>query len=133
MVIYNNYSNRPPVVAREMIGESITEQAGYIPPDIQVQNMLRAGVVLQSSREGIYDSDIDAEFDEDGPLDRLDSRGADMVDVHDAVMEAKERAKAAKKATKKRSKDVDEDNLPEAAEVVQNPAENSSETVDPSE
>lgn len=97
MKIYSAYSNRPPVEYKDTGGESITETAGYIPPDVQVTQMLNAGIVLQHGREGLYDSDIDDSFDDDAPLDRLDARDADMVDVHEAVVEAKERRKRAKK------------------------------------
>lgn len=127
MVIYNGYNNRPPVVQREADGESITETAGYIPPDVQVRNMLSAGLVLQRSREGIYDSDVDPQFDDDGSIHRLDSRDADMVDVHEAAQEVKERLKnspkddsesSKKKSKKKTVEEVVDDEPEEVVDAV---------------
>lgn len=45
-------------------GELLTEQAGYIPPDVQIENMIFAGQRLAEAR-GVYDFDGDQEIDED--------------------------------------------------------------------
>lgn len=98
MQIYGPY-RRPPVEKETITAESITETVGYVPPDVQITQMLNAGITLQASRQGIYDTDIDPAFDDDGPLDRLDYRDADMVDVHESVVEAKLRSKSSEEAS----------------------------------
>lgn len=56
----NLYMDRNNIVDRDRQYEvldphSETEQAGYIPPQIQIENMMLAGQRLDSSRRALYD------------------------------------------------------------------------------
>lgn len=64
-------------------GEQITETAGYIPADIQIQDMIAAGMRLGEYRREMYDFGADEEVPDDY-LDTTRSPGVDVVDVERA-------------------------------------------------
>ena len=61
-------------------GEQITETAGYIPADIQIQDMIAAGMRLGEYRREMYDFGADEEVPDDY-VDLTRSPGVDVVDV----------------------------------------------------
>lgn len=69
-------------------GNRITEQAGYIPPDIQIQNMILAGKRLEASR--LYDLE---NGEEDGDVDPLRKPGIDLAEVDELKAGVKARLK----------------------------------------
>ena len=64
-------------------GEQITETAGYIPADVQIQDMIAAGMRLGEYRREMYDFAADEEVPEDY-MDVTRSPGVDVVDVERA-------------------------------------------------
>ena len=64
-------------------GELITETAGYIPADVQIQDMIAAGMRLGEYRREMYDFDANEEIPEDF-MDITRIPGVDVVDVERA-------------------------------------------------
>lgn len=69
-------------------GERITEQAGYIPPDVQINNMILAGRRLEASR--LFDLE---NGEEDGEIDPLRKPGIDLAEVGELKEKVKARLK----------------------------------------
>lgn len=59
-------------------GELITEQAGYVPPQVQIENMIMAGQRLNASRAEMYDT---MEVYEEPDIDPTRSPGFDLADA----------------------------------------------------
>lgn len=101
---------RPKSDAEKGGGRRITETAGYIPMEVQINNLIRAGQKLKRSREEQYDFP-DGKVVEDF-LDVTRSPNFDMADAFQiqrevkarirerrrAALEEKDRIEAAKKA-----------------------------------
>ena len=85
------YIDRNTVVIRDrqyevMYPHSETEQAGYIPPQIQIENMMLAGQRLDDSRRALYDFSSEDEIDEDA-YDPTRRGNFDMADASQMAME----------------------------------------------
>ena len=65
---------------------SETEQAGYIPPQVQIENMILAGQRLDQSRKAMYDFASEDEIDEDA-YDPTRRGNFDMADASQMAME----------------------------------------------
>ena len=65
---------------------SETEQAGYIPPQVQIENMMLAGQRLDQSRKALYDFPSEDEIDEDA-YDPTRRGNFDMADASQMAME----------------------------------------------
>lgn len=61
--------------------EKITEQAGYIPPKIQIENMIDAGIRLDQARLDAFDFKPDEEVPDDFTVPVRD-QGFDLADAH---------------------------------------------------
>nr|WAE43910.1 MAG: hypothetical protein [Microviridae sp.] len=94
-------------------GEVITEQAGYIPPKVQIENMILAGQRLAESR-GQYDWPDGEEIDENAS-DPTRSPNYDIADAFQDGEALKGRLKASQTAQDQRTAD-------EAARKAQNDA-----------
>ena len=84
------YFNRNTVAERKRVYEDIdphseTEQAGYIPPQIQIENMILAGQRLDQSRKALYDFASEDEIDEDA-TDPTRSGNFDLADATQMAM-----------------------------------------------
>lgn len=65
--------------------QTATEQA-YVPPQVQIADMMLAGLRLAEERRARFDSvDLNVSEEEDLPLDPLREPGLDLVDVSRAV------------------------------------------------
>lgn len=110
MKIFGPY-NRPPQKKEAIRARSVTETAGYVPPHIQIEQMILSGQRLREIRDGSFDSDNDT-FDDSQPLHRCDSRDFDMVDVHQVREELAAKISVANttgKSKKSRKKNHSED------------------------
>lgn len=67
--------------------KSVTEQAGYIPPQIQIENMILAGQRLDAARRDMYDFSSEDEIDEDA-YDPTRRGNFDLADATQMAMEA---------------------------------------------
>ena len=76
---------------------SETEQAGYIPPQVQIENMILAGQRLDQSRRALYDFASPDEIDEDA-YDPTRSGNFDLADATQMAMSADEAIKKAEEA-----------------------------------
>ena len=65
---------------------SETEQAGYIPPQIQIENMILAGERLNQTRKEMYDFSSADEIDEDA-FDPTRRGNFDLADASQMAME----------------------------------------------
>ena len=66
--------------------KSETEQAGYIPPQIQIENMILAGERLNQTRKEMYDFSSPDEIDEDA-YDPTRRGNFDLADASQMAME----------------------------------------------
>ena len=85
------YNDRNTVVTRDrqyevMDPHSETEQAGYIPPQIQIENMILAGERLNQTRKDMYDFSSPDEIDEDA-YDPTRRANFDLADASQMAME----------------------------------------------
>ena len=85
------YVDRNVAAARErqyevLDSKSETEQAGYIPPQIQIENMILAGERLNQSRKEMYDFSSADEIDEDA-YDPTRRGNFDLADASQLAME----------------------------------------------
>ena len=65
---------------------SETEQAGYIPPQVQIENMMLAGQRLDQSRKAMFDFESEEEIDEDA-FDPTRRGNFDLADASQMAME----------------------------------------------
>lgn len=75
----DKYTNRPKTVPEKNSGGSKTEQSGYIPPNVQIERMIQAGMRLNDSRMG-YEFGADEEV----PHDYVDPTRNPNFDLADA-------------------------------------------------
>nr|WAE43392.1 MAG: hypothetical protein [Microviridae sp.] len=93
-------------------GELITEQAGYMPPHIQIQDMFEAGMRLNVARLDRFD------FEGDVPDDFIDPTRSPNFDLADAsrlgalAEERLENQKAAAAARKKEEEEKKKGEIP---------------------
>lgn len=94
-------------------GELLTEQAGYIPPKVQIENMILAGQRLDAAR-GEYDFGEDDEIDEDF-IDRTRSSNYDLADASQDLMAVSGRLRDQEAVAKasQAAQDASGDALPE--------------------
>ena len=86
-------------------GTTMTEQS-YIPPNIQIAQMIEAGQNLDAYRKELYDfTDEDPDLIEDY-YDPTREPGYDMADASQALVELAKRAKAARRAETMKGPDV---------------------------
>ena len=102
------YFDRNTVTSRKRVYEVIdphseTEQAGYIPPQVQIENMILAGQRLDASRRALYDFDSEEDIDEDA-YDPTRSGNFDLADATRLAMEAEASIAESQKASKVASK-----------------------------
>nr|WAE43602.1 MAG: hypothetical protein [Microviridae sp.] len=84
-------------------GELITEQAGYIPPKKQIEDMILAGQRLNESRAS-YDWDDEEDIDESAS-DPTRSPNFDLADATQQGFAVDARLKASQKAQDQRTAD----------------------------
>ena len=85
------YVDRNVAAARErkyevLDSQSKTEQAGYIPPQIQIENMILAGERLNQTRMDMYDFSSADEIDEDA-YDPTRRANFDLADASQMAMQ----------------------------------------------
>lgn len=106
----NIYVDRNIAAGRDRVYEDVdshseTEQAGYIPPQVQIENMIMAGQRLDASRKALYDFESEADIDESA-IDPTRSGNFDLADatqmsfaVDDSMRDSAKRADEARKAS----------------------------------
>ena len=77
---------RFPTVKETNLGETMTERAGYIPPKIQIEQMILAGARLDQQRKDLYD--FTEEQEDDGSF--MDPTREPGYDLADASVQAKQ-------------------------------------------
>lgn len=97
--VYSHFK-RPKDVKEINSGEQITETAGYIPADVQIQDMIAAGMRLGEYRREMYDFDANEKIPEDF-MDPTRVPGVDVVDVERAGIVVNEKIAEAQKLLKK--------------------------------
>ena len=85
------YVDRNVAAARErkyevLDSQSKTEQAGYIPPQIKIENMILAGERLNQTRKDMYDFSSADEIDEDA-YDPTRRANFDLADASQMAMQ----------------------------------------------
>nr|WAE43507.1 MAG: hypothetical protein [Microviridae sp.] len=80
-----------PAIKEKNSGEMITEQAGYIPPHIQIEDMMLAGQRLQQARAERFDFP-DGKVD-DTFIDPTRKSNFDLADASAIAMETEARLK----------------------------------------
>lgn len=95
---YHAY-NPPPHSPEKNSGELITEQAGYVPANVQIEQMMMAGFRLQQSRGGFEFDDGEAVPDDYNDITR--SPNFDMADASALQMAVEAKHRAAIAAQKK--------------------------------
>lgn len=78
-IIYDGF-RRPPEAFEKVSDESITETAGYVPSDRQIEDMIMAGYRLNQSRAEDFDFPSGEEVPDDF-IDPTRSPGFDMADA----------------------------------------------------
>lgn len=103
--MFDTKYNRKPTEREKNLLPSKTEQVGYIPPKIQIENMILAGQRLSDSRMGYEFGD-----NEDIPDDYIDPTRnpnfdlADASEMHNDVTERMKLSKANKEAAEAQEK-----------------------------
>lgn len=87
-------------------GEKITEQAGYVPPKIQIENMIMAGQRLNAARAEMYDFPPGEEVDENYS-DPTRDPGFDVADASQMLSNLEEKKRESDKNLEKEKKSVD--------------------------
>ena len=110
-VVFFTSTIRPAWSSSENQSELSAVEKGYIPPEVQIQDMMKAGIALQQARKARFDSvELGVDPDSDIPLDSTRNPGVDLVDIQreaDAVGKRLEAAagKAASEAAAKAKAD----------------------------
>lgn len=121
MDIYTKYK-RPKKEPEINSGELVTEQAGYIPAQVQIQAFIAAGARLNEYRKEYYDfgPDDSDDIDLDVPVR---SPGVDLAEVHEISQAVNSRLYVAKKEADKKSaedaKAAEEARILQLAEEIQ--------------
>jgi len=91
---------RPEKTPEVMSSETLTESAGYIPPKVQIENLLEAGKRLVEYRKEQYDFPDDTSVDEslEDPTRRP---GYDLADASVQLQNIQQRLRSQAKAGKK--------------------------------
>jgi hypothetical protein len=95
--------------------KSITETA-YVPPQVQIKDMMDAGVALAASRKARFDS-VELRIDEDIPLDPTREPGVDLVDIQrqaEAVSKRLEEARGVEKVEQEKAQRAEQEKEYEA-------------------
>ena len=112
MVSFKTAYVRIPDVGEDLDPTSMTEQAGYVPPDRQIEQMMLAGQRLQDQRDGAYYDDPDVSDDnlEINPLRHIGLDPAEATELQriydDRLQQQKNAADLAKKAAEDNAKAI---------------------------
>lgn len=101
---FATHYDRPPTVYEKGGGPKITETAGYVPPRIQIEQMILAGQRLALSREEMFDQIWDPAMNDDQEPEADPTRrpNYDMVDASAAALALKSKMiKAEREARRK--------------------------------
>jgi hypothetical protein len=89
---FNTKYGRPKYEGEYNNGQSNVEKAGYIPPKIQIENLINAGKRLIEHRKNMYDFD-EGVADDDNFTDPTRDPGFDMADASRLAMRSSEAIK----------------------------------------
>ncbi len=101
-------SNRyvPVKSKKEPVDPFTRTERGYIPPTIQISDMMNAGLRLAAERRARFDSvDLNVPDGEDVPLDPMREPGLDLADVSRLADRAKNAATALQEAVRTKEKE----------------------------
>ena len=88
MKIRSHYKNRPEATPQVGFKPSKTEKAGYIPAKQRIEGLLRAGRLLQDTRNEMYDT---TDPNADVPLDPTRRKDFDLADASSLKAEVRDR------------------------------------------
>ena len=101
--IYSEF-DRPPPVLEMNDGKSIVETVGFIPADVQIEQLINAGVRLDKHRKEAFDfepgEDIDPAFEDPTRAPNFDLADASNIGtaVSDRLLKAQQEYEAAQAA-----------------------------------
>ena len=102
-------SNRfvPVAIKKEKVDPLTRTERGYIPPTVQIADMMNAGARLAAERKARFDSqELGMEEGADVPLDPTREQGLDLVDVQRLAEKAKNAATALQEAVRAKEKEA---------------------------
>ncbi len=102
-------SNRlvPVSIKKEPVDPFTRTERGYVPPTIQIADMMNAGLRLAAERRARFDSvELEVPEEEDIPLDPMREQGLDLADVSRLAEKAKNAATALQEAVRTKKKEV---------------------------
>jgi len=102
--VYSIYEP-PPTYEEVNSGEQVTEQAGYIPAQVQIEEMIYAGERLAAARKERFDFPSDSEVPDDF-VDPTRSPGFDLADASALGTAAELRMKASAAQAKKAAEEA---------------------------
>lgn len=119
--VYDHF-HRPPEAFEKVSDESITETAGYVPADRQIEDMMLAGKRLNEARAAQYDF---PEGNDDGEFfDPTRSPAFDLADVSRLSRDVNNRLeKQAKEASEAKNKVGSGPEVPDPAQGQEKPPE----------
>ncbi len=101
-------SNRlvPIAIKKEKVDPFTRTERGYIPPTVQIADMMNAGLRLAAERRARFDSsELNIADEEDVPLDPMREQGLDLADVSRLAEKAKNAATALQEAVRAKEKE----------------------------
>ncbi|GMO29607.1 MAG: hypothetical protein Ta2B_10590 [Termitinemataceae bacterium] len=99
-------------------GELLTEQSGYIPAKIQIENMIYAGRRLDEARKEQYDFGANFEGDEFDYPDPTRTANFDLVDASRIASETEKRLKDTKTAQEAAKAKIEAEKQAENDELI---------------
>jgi hypothetical protein len=105
-VVFVTQYNSVPAEPEVNTGEIVTEQAGYVPPKFQIEQLLAAGQRLADYREEMFDFTGDEEVSDDFD-DPTRRPGFDLVDAGEIMQGVRSKVKKAKSLVKKDAEAVE--------------------------
>lgn len=103
--MFSYYGKRPEREGEEFDPVSKTEQSGYIPPKIQIEQMMYSGQKLSGFRKEMFDL---SNGEDDGEIDPTRSKSLDLAEASQMGMEIARKLKARQKRIEERKKMLEE-------------------------
>lgn len=92
-MVFQTHFNKQQFRPETNSGEMITEQAGYVPPAVQINQFIQAGQRLDAFKKGVYEFTTDKDVPDDY-VDPTRMVGFDLADASAMTLEVKNRLKA---------------------------------------
>lgn len=92
-MVFQTHFNKQQFTPETNSGELITEQAGYVPPAVQINQYIQAGQRLDAFKKGVFEFTTDKEVPDDY-IDPTRIQGFDLADASAMTLDVKNRLKA---------------------------------------